>query len=175
LHGRSAPAATIYFLPQIRRLRVRYHTLACANPQCRSEVIREAVVDFEEVIEEEEVLLEGEVEVSETRNSVSAHCRKLQLNAVVMIRTRRFPTTKLWTTCAGARYVLTGLYDHREADLWTEMGTFVHATEGEMVCESINTKIPYFNAPIFLENKVRIIKKIHKFCLTITDNDRQGR
>ena len=35
-----------------------------------------------------------------------------------------------------------------------EMGTFVHATEGEMVCESINPKIPYFNAPIYLENKV---------------------
>lgn len=34
------------------------------------------------------------------------------------------------------------------------MGSFVHACEGEIVCESINTKIPYFNAPIFLENKV---------------------
>lgn len=30
----------------------------------------------------------------------------------------------------------------------------MHATEGEMVCESINPKIPYFNAPIYLENKV---------------------
>ena len=36
-----------------------------------------------------------------------------------------------------------------------EMGSFVHACEGEMVCESINPKIPYFNAPIYLENKVR--------------------
>lgn len=35
------------------------------------------------------------------------------------------------------------------------MGSFIHACEGEIVCESINTKIPYFNAPIFLENKVR--------------------
>lgn len=35
-----------------------------------------------------------------------------------------------------------------------EMGTFLHACEGEMVCESINPKIPYFNAPIYLENKV---------------------
>lgn len=34
------------------------------------------------------------------------------------------------------------------------MGTFVHACEGEMVCESINPKIPYFNAPVYLENKV---------------------
>ena len=37
------------------------------------------------------------------------------------------------------------------------MGNFMHACEGEMVCESINPKIPYFNAPIYLENKVRII------------------
>ena len=36
------------------------------------------------------------------------------------------------------------------------MGTFLHATEGEMVCESTNQKIPYFNAPIYLENKVRL-------------------
>lgn len=34
------------------------------------------------------------------------------------------------------------------------MGKFVHACEGEIVCLSINTKIPYFNAPIYLENKV---------------------
>ncbi len=38
----------------------------------------------------------------------------------------------------------------------SEMGTFMHATEGEMVCESINPKIPFFNAPIYLENKVII-------------------
>ncbi len=36
-----------------------------------------------------------------------------------------------------------------------ELGSFLHATEGEMVCESTNTKIPYFNAPIYLENKVK--------------------
>jgi H/ACA ribonucleoprotein complex subunit 1 len=40
-----------------------------------------------------------------------------------------------------------------------EMGSFVHACEGEMVCESVNPKIPYFNAPIYLENKVRAKKK----------------
>ncbi|CEP09928.1 hypothetical protein [Parasitella parasitica] len=38
------------------------------------------------------------------------------------------------------------------------MGSFVHACEGEMVCKSINPKIPYFNAPIFLENKSQIGK-----------------
>lgn len=41
----------------------------------------------------------------------------------------------------------------------TEMGSFVHACEGEMICESINPKIPYFNAPIYLENKVRYYKR----------------
>jgi rRNA processing protein Gar1 len=40
------------------------------------------------------------------------------------------------------------------------MGTFMHATEGEMVCESINPKIPYFNAPIYLENKVRYLRLV---------------
>lgn len=39
-----------------------------------------------------------------------------------------------------------------------EMGTFLHATEGELVCTSINPKIPYFNAPIYLENKTSIGK-----------------
>ena len=38
------------------------------------------------------------------------------------------------------------------------MGSFVHPCEGEMVCKSINTKIPYFNAPIYLENKTQIGK-----------------
>ncbi|PYH89933.1 Gar1-domain-containing protein [Aspergillus ellipticus CBS 707.79] len=38
------------------------------------------------------------------------------------------------------------------------MGTVMHACEGEMVCESINPKIPYFNAPIYLENKTPIGK-----------------
>jgi hypothetical protein len=41
------------------------------------------------------------------------------------------------------------------------MGTVMHACEGEMVCESINPKIPYFNAPIYLENKVRCRWKFH--------------
>ncbi|KAF2242091.1 Gar1-domain-containing protein [Trematosphaeria pertusa] len=39
-----------------------------------------------------------------------------------------------------------------------EMGTFVHDVEGEMFCESINPKIPYFNAPIYLENKTPVGK-----------------
>ena len=38
------------------------------------------------------------------------------------------------------------------------MGTFLHATEGELVCSSVNPKVPYFNAPIYLENKTSIGK-----------------
>ncbi|KAF9050789.1 Gar1-domain-containing protein [Hymenopellis radicata] len=34
------------------------------------------------------------------------------------------------------------------------MGTFVHACEDEMVCSSTSPdKVPYFNAPIYLQNK----------------------
>ncbi|KAE8449937.1 H/ACA snoRNP pseudouridylase subunit [Mollisiaceae sp. DMI_Dod_QoI] len=39
-----------------------------------------------------------------------------------------------------------------------EMGTFMHACEGEIICESVNAKIPYFNAPIYLQNKTAIGK-----------------
>jgi H/ACA ribonucleoprotein complex subunit 1 len=40
------------------------------------------------------------------------------------------------------------------------MGLFMHDTEGEMVCErsTVQSKIPYFNAPIYLENKTQIGK-----------------
>ena len=34
----------------------------------------------------------------------------------------------------------------------------MHACEGEIVCQSINAKIPYFNAPIYLQNKSQIGK-----------------
>ncbi|KAI3623709.1 GAR1 [Malassezia furfur] len=38
-------------------------------------------------------------------------------------------------------------------------GTFKHAVEGEMFCASTDPKhVPYFNAPIFLENKTQIGK-----------------
>jgi H/ACA ribonucleoprotein complex subunit 1 len=43
------------------------------------------------------------------------------------------------------------------------MGKFVHEVENEMFCESINTKIPYFNAPIYLENKTPI-GKVDEIC-----------
>ena len=41
-----------------------------------------------------------------------------------------------------------------------EMGKFVHDVENEMFCESVNVKIPYFNAPIYLENKVRLCRSL---------------
>ncbi|KAI0154086.1 Gar1/Naf1 RNA binding region-domain-containing protein [Pestalotiopsis sp. NC0098] len=39
-----------------------------------------------------------------------------------------------------------------------ELGSFMHACEGEMVCESSNPKVPHFNAQIFLENKTAVGK-----------------
>lgn len=46
------------------------------------------------------------------------------------------------------------LHCNDAANIFSEMGKFVHDVENEMFCESINTKIPYFNAPVYLENKV---------------------
>ncbi|KAG7663032.1 GAR1 [[Candida] subhashii] len=43
-------------------------------------------------------------------------------------------------------------------DTVLEMGSFMHACEGDIVCRSINVKIPYFNAPIYLENKSQVGK-----------------
>ncbi|KAI1090522.1 Gar1/Naf1 RNA binding region-domain-containing protein [Rostrohypoxylon terebratum] len=43
-------------------------------------------------------------------------------------------------------------------DTILEMGSFLHACEGEMVCESVNPKVPHFNAQIFLENKTAVGK-----------------
>lgn len=37
------------------------------------------------------------------------------------------------------------------------MGSFVHAVEDEMLCQSLMPdKVPYFNAPIYLQNKAVI-------------------
>lgn len=40
----------------------------------------------------------------------------------------------------------------------TEVGTFMHSAESEMVCRLTHTMIPYFNAGIYLENKAKIGK-----------------
>jgi hypothetical protein len=39
-----------------------------------------------------------------------------------------------------------------------ELGLFLHPAEGEMVYRSTNEKVPYFNAPVFLENKTPVGK-----------------
>jgi H/ACA ribonucleoprotein complex subunit 1 len=38
------------------------------------------------------------------------------------------------------------------------MGQVMHTCEGDLVCTSTNVKVPFFNAPIFLENKSQIGK-----------------
>ena len=43
-------------------------------------------------------------------------------------------------------------------DTVLEMGAFMQSCEGDIVCRSINVKIPYFNAPIYLENKTQVGK-----------------
>lgn len=40
----------------------------------------------------------------------------------------------------------------------TELGSFLHDAEGEMVCRLTNAMIPYFNAGVYLENKTKIGK-----------------
>ncbi|RCH81257.1 H/ACA snoRNP pseudouridylase subunit, partial [Rhizopus stolonifer] len=37
-------------------------------------------------------------------------------------------------------------------------GSFVSACEGEMVCKLSNAKVPFFNAPIYLQDKTQIGK-----------------
>ncbi|KAI1319590.1 Gar1/Naf1 RNA binding region-domain-containing protein [Xylariaceae sp. FL0255] len=53
-----------------------------------------------------------------------------------------------------------GQRDFGPPDTILEMGSFMHACEGEMVCSSISAqnKIPQFNAQIFLENKTAVGK-----------------
>ena len=58
----------------------------------------------------------------------------------------------------GGRGFGRGSYDEGPPETVQEMGTFQHPCEGEIVVKSSNTKIPYFNAPIYLENKSEIGK-----------------
>jgi H/ACA ribonucleoprotein complex subunit 1 len=40
------------------------------------------------------------------------------------------------------------------SNVCAEMGSFIHAVEDEMLCSSLLAdKVPYFNAPIYLQNK----------------------
>ncbi|CAO3665814.1 unnamed protein product [Umbelopsis ramanniana] len=58
----------------------------------------------------------------------------------------------------GGRGGYGGGFQQGPPDEIVPMGAFMHACEGEIVCKSINAKIPYFNAPIFIENKTQIGK-----------------
>jgi H/ACA ribonucleoprotein complex subunit 1 len=49
-----------------------------------------------------------------------------------------------------------GGYEEQSPDQIEPLGTFAHACEGDMVCKSTNEKVPYFNAPVYLENKTQI-------------------
>eukprot|EP00240_Pyramimonas_obovata_P011059 CAMPEP_0118930444 /NCGR_PEP_ID=MMETSP1169-20130426/7132_1 /TAXON_ID=36882 /ORGANISM="Pyramimonas obovata, Strain CCMP722" /LENGTH=141 /DNA_ID=CAMNT_0006872803 /DNA_START=197 /DNA_END=622 /DNA_ORIENTATION=- len=49
-------------------------------------------------------------------------------------------------------------FDEGPPDTVVAVGTFMHACEGEAVCKLTNEKVPYFNGPIFLENKTQIGK-----------------
>ncbi|KAI0157066.1 Gar1/Naf1 RNA binding region-domain-containing protein [Hypoxylon sp. FL1284] len=51
-----------------------------------------------------------------------------------------------------------GQRDMGPPDTILELGSFLHACEGEMVCASSNPKVPHFNAQIFLENKTAVGK-----------------
>ncbi|XP_071494168.1 H/ACA ribonucleoprotein complex subunit 1-like [Diadema antillarum] len=51
-----------------------------------------------------------------------------------------------------------GGYNQGPPEEVTEIGTYMHPCQEELVCHGTNEKIPYFNAPIFLENKQQIGK-----------------
>ena len=42
--------------------------------------------------------------------------------------------------------------------LFSEVGNYSHPCENDLVCRGTIEKIPYFNAPIYLENKSQIGK-----------------
>lgn len=44
------------------------------------------------------------------------------------------------------------------APMYAEVSSFLHACEGDAVTRLTNEKIPFFNAPIYLQNKTQIGK-----------------
>ena len=42
--------------------------------------------------------------------------------------------------------------------VFAELGTNMHPCENDLVCKGTNSKIPYFNAPVYLESKAQIGK-----------------
>lgn len=106
-----------------------------ARASCHSPVGAAEAIEVSEEEEEEASGVEGEALV------------EVAFSQIMVLRTPCM-------VCANA----TRRMGRPKADNSTEMGTFVHACEGELVCSSINPKIPYFNAPIYLENKTSIGK-----------------
>ncbi|KAG2686339.1 hypothetical protein I3843_09G001800 [Carya illinoinensis] len=51
-----------------------------------------------------------------------------------------------------------GFRDEGPPDQVVEVSTFLHACEGDAVTRLTNEKIPFFNAPIYLQNKTQIGK-----------------
>ena len=49
-----------------------------------------------------------------------------------------------------------------------ELGTFVHSVEGEMFFKLTTKDIPYFNAPMYLQNKTKI-GKLDEICGPINE------
>ncbi|KAM0019527.1 putative H/ACA ribonucleoprotein complex, subunit Gar1/Naf1 [Helianthus debilis subsp. tardiflorus] len=49
-------------------------------------------------------------------------------------------------------------FKHNLIANYAEVSSFVHACEGDAVTKLTNEKIPYFNAPIYLQNKTQIGK-----------------
>ncbi|EIE20563.1 Gar1-domain-containing protein [Coccomyxa subellipsoidea C-169] len=51
-----------------------------------------------------------------------------------------------------------GWQDYGPPEEVVEAGVFLHPCEGEAVCKLTNEKVPYFNAPMYLQNKTQIGK-----------------
>lgn len=77
-------------------------------------------------------------------------------------RPRRVPAKRHGPSRNCARYVIHNAHEYpsyNESASSLEMGTFVHAVEDEMLCQSVMPdKVPHFNAPIYLANKSQIGK-----------------
>ena len=49
-------------------------------------------------------------------------------------------------------------YDDGPPERVEEVGKYMHECEGEMVCKLTNEKVPYFNAPIYIDKDTKIGK-----------------
>lgn len=45
-----------------------------------------------------------------------------------------------------------------DANFFIAIGEFMHPCEGDMVCRAVSDKVPFFNAPVYLENKTMLGK-----------------